>query len=114
MPLAPGRVRVIALLLAAVPPRPSLLSRVDFGLPDAAVIVLTSFNLASSFERKNPLGAVAAFRAAFGERMDRILVLKVGNRSHAPGDFATRDAGCGRAKYQAGKHEPYRLGMPRR
>lgn len=87
-PLAPGRVRVVPLPLAAVPPRPSRLGRGDFGLPDAAVVVLTSFNLASSFERKNPLGAIAAFRTAFGERMDRILVLKVGNRNHAPADFA--------------------------
>ena len=50
--------------------------------------MLTSFNLASSFERKNPLGAIAAFREAFGDRIDRILVLKVSNRDHAPEDFA--------------------------
>ncbi len=87
-PLASGHARVMTLPLAAVSPRPSRLGRGDFGLPEAAVVVLTSFNLASSFERKNPLGAIAAFRAAFGDRPDRILVLKVGNRSHAPADFA--------------------------
>jgi glycosyltransferase involved in cell wall biosynthesis len=91
-PLAPGKARVVRLPLAAVPPRPSHLGRRDFSLPDAAVVVLTSFNLASSFERKNPLGAIAAFRAAFGDRMDRILVLKVGNRGHAPADFARLEA----------------------
>ena len=37
-------------------------------MPPEAVVVLVSFNLASSFERKNPLQAIAAFRAAFGER----------------------------------------------
>ena len=92
MALAPGRVRVVPLPLAAVPPQPSGLGRGDFDLPDTAVVVLTSFNLASSFERKNPLGAIAAFRTAFGGRMDRILVLKVANRDHAPADFARLEA----------------------
>jgi glycosyltransferase involved in cell wall biosynthesis len=52
------------------------------------VVVLVSFNLASSFERKNPLGAIAAFRAAFGDRTDRLLLLKIGNPQHYPADFA--------------------------
>jgi len=52
------------------------------------VVVLVSFNLASSFARKNPFAAVAAFRGAFGDRRDRILVLKVGHPEHAPADFA--------------------------
>ena len=52
------------------------------------MVVLVSLNLASSFERKNPLGAIAAFRAAFGSRRDRILVLKLGNPDHFPADFA--------------------------
>ena len=87
-PLMPGRLRVVPHPLAAEPPQPSHLGRADFGLPDAAVVVLVSFNLASSFARKNPLGAVAAFRAAFGARTDRILLLKVGNPHHFPADFA--------------------------
>jgi glycosyltransferase involved in cell wall biosynthesis len=52
------------------------------------VVVLVCFNLASSFERKNPLGAIAAFRAAFGDRPDRLLVLKLTNPEHFPDDFA--------------------------
>lgn len=87
-PLLPGRVRVVPLPLAAARPKPSALDRAAFGLPADAVVVLVSFNLASSFERKNPLAAIAAFRAAFGERGDRILLMKVGNREHAPDDFA--------------------------
>jgi glycosyltransferase involved in cell wall biosynthesis len=83
-PLLPGRVRVVPPPLAIAPPVPSGLDRAAFGLPTHAVVVLVSFNLASSFERKNPLGAIAAFRAAFRERPDRILVLKTSN----PGDFS--------------------------
>jgi glycosyltransferase involved in cell wall biosynthesis len=52
------------------------------------VVVLVSFDLASSFARKNPFAAVAAFHGAFGDRPDRILLLKVGHPDHAPADFA--------------------------
>ncbi len=87
--LLPGRVRVVPHALALAPPLPSRLGRADFGLPEAAVVVLASFSLASSFERKNPMGSIAAFRAAFGERPDRLLVLKIGQPEHFPDDFAT-------------------------
>ncbi len=86
--LAPGRVRVVSPPLAVVPPVPSALDRSAFGLPRDAVVVLVSFNLASSFARKNPFAALAAFHAAFGDRADRLLVLKVGHAEHAPEDFA--------------------------
>ena len=59
-------VRTVPIPVAVAPPTPSTLGRADFGLPDAAVFVLVSFSLASSNVRKNPLGAVQAFRAAFG------------------------------------------------
>jgi glycosyltransferase involved in cell wall biosynthesis len=94
-PLLPGRVRVVPLPLALARPAPSALDRSAFGLPRDAVLVLVTFNLASSFERKNPLAAIAAFRAAFGERADRVLVLKVGNREHFPDDFARIAADVG-------------------
>jgi glycosyltransferase involved in cell wall biosynthesis len=87
-PLLPGRVRVVPPPLAVVPPVPSALDRAAFGLPRDAVVVLVSFNLASSFARKNPFAALAAFHAAFGDRADRILVLKVSHAEHAPADFA--------------------------
>ena len=85
--LLPGRVSVVPPALAIVPPVASALDRSAFGLPEAAVVVLVSFNLASSFARKHPFGAIAAFRGAFGDRPDRILVLKVGHPEHAPADF---------------------------
>jgi glycosyltransferase involved in cell wall biosynthesis len=87
-PLAPGRVRVVPPALAVVPPVASDRDRTTFGLPADAVVVLVSFNLASSFARKNPFAAIAAFRGAFGDRSDRILLLKVGHPEHAPADFA--------------------------
>ena len=34
------------------------------------------------------IAAIAAFRGAFGDRMDRILLLKVSHPEHAPADFA--------------------------
>jgi glycosyltransferase involved in cell wall biosynthesis len=87
-PLLPGRVRVVPHAVAAAPPSPSALDRAAFGLPSDAVVVLVSFSLASSFARKNPLGAIGAFRMAFGTRPDRVLVLKVGNADHDADGFA--------------------------
>ncbi|HSU06199.1 MAG TPA: glycosyltransferase [Acetobacteraceae bacterium] len=84
----PGRVRVVSFPVAVTPPRPAALDRPAFGLPDRAIVVLASANLASSFARKNPLAAIAAFRAAFADCPDRILVLKLGNPDHFPADFA--------------------------
>jgi glycosyltransferase involved in cell wall biosynthesis len=90
-------VRIVPHPVAVVPPEPARLGRADFGLPNAAVIVLVSFSLASSNVRKNPLGAVQAFRAAFGDRTDRILLLKIGSPGHFPEEFAALRAavaGC--------------------
>ena len=86
--LLPGRVRVVPPPLGLVPPVAAPIGRNGFGLPEDAVIVLASLNLASSVERKNPLGTIAAFRAAFGSRADRMLVLKLGYPQHVPRDFA--------------------------
>jgi len=93
-----GRIalRTVSYPLAIAPPVPSALDRAAFGLPAGAVVVLVSFNLASSFVRKNPLAAIAAFRQAFGAREDRLLVLKVGHPGHFPADFAAlREAVAG-------------------
>ena len=96
--LAPGRVRVVTPPLAVAPPCPAALDRAAFGLPAEAVIVLTAFDLASSYTRKNPLAAVAAFRAAFGERTDRLLLLKIANPHHFAADFAQLRAEIGTSK----------------
>ncbi|MGC8476342.1 MAG: glycosyltransferase [Acetobacteraceae bacterium] len=86
-PLGPAP-HVVPHPLAARPLAPAPLGRADFGLPEDALVVLVSANLASSFVRKNPLAAVAAFRAAFGNRPDRLLLLKLGHADHAPSDLA--------------------------
>jgi glycosyltransferase involved in cell wall biosynthesis len=96
--LAPGRVRVVPHPVAAAPPRPSHLTRADFGLPDGAFVVLTSFSLASSFARKNPLAAIAAFRHAFAETPQAVLMLKIAHADHYAGDLETlRRAAAGAA-----------------
>jgi len=87
-PLMPGRVHLVHLPVAVSPPRPSALRREAFGLPDDSFLVLTSFSLASSFARKNPLAAIAAFREAFGDAGDVMLLLKVGHTEHYPDDMA--------------------------
>ena len=97
-PLLPGRVRVVPYCVACRPPVPAALDRAAFGLPSDAVVVLTSFSLASSFERKNPLAAIAAHRQAFGDRADRILMMKIGHSGHFPEDLQRlKDAAGGAA-----------------
>lgn len=96
-PLMPGRVRVVPYPLAALPPRAVEGGRADFGLPDEAVVVLVVFNLASSRVRKNPEAAIRAFRAAFGDRRDRLMVLKLSGTAMYPEDLAEIRALVGNA-----------------
>jgi glycosyltransferase involved in cell wall biosynthesis len=79
--------------LAALPAPPIAGDRASFGLPADAFVVLTAFNLASSFTRKNPLAAIAAFRTAFGTNRDAVLVLKAAGCDRHGDDLASiRDA----------------------
>jgi glycosyltransferase involved in cell wall biosynthesis len=91
-PLAPGRIRVVPHPVAAAWPTPSARTRASFGLPPHAFLVLTSFSLASSFERKNPLAAIAAFTRAFGTSPNHHLVLKLAYADQAPDDLARLQA----------------------
>jgi glycosyltransferase involved in cell wall biosynthesis len=96
-------VRVVPHPLGAVPPVPSRLGRAAFGLPDGAVVTLVSASLASSLARKNPLAAILAHRAAFGERADRVLVLKLGHTEHYRDDLAglvAAAAGAGNIRFE--------------
>ena len=49
---------------------------------------LTIFNMASGFQRKNPLATVRAFRRAFGDDPTAKLVIKVVNPEHYPEGMA--------------------------
>ncbi len=57
-------------------PEPAPLGRRHFGLAEDAFVALSVFDASSSVERKNPIAAILAHRAAFGDRADRVLVLK--------------------------------------
>ncbi len=84
--LLPGRVRVVPYPLALVA-RPQVAgSRADFGLPEDVTAVI--FSLGSSFTRKNPLAAVAAFGQAFGNRADQVLVVKISGEAAFPAEAA--------------------------
>jgi glycosyltransferase involved in cell wall biosynthesis len=85
--LAPGRVRVVPYPLAATS-LPVEGSRADFDLPADKIVVLTVFNLSSSMARKNPLGAIAAFRAAFGDSAGHLFVLKLSGTEAYQDDLA--------------------------
>lgn len=64
------------------PPGPSIRPR--WGIPDDAFVFLFVFDLRSYIARKNPQAAVQAFRRAFGERPDRLLLLKTGRAEQEP------------------------------
>ncbi|MBV9811590.1 MAG: glycosyltransferase [Acetobacteraceae bacterium] len=90
-PLAARRgltVRVVPYPVAAAPVAPAKLGRAAWGLPEDAVVTLVSASLASSMARKNPLAAIRAHRLAFGDRADRVLMLKLGHAEHYRDDLA--------------------------
>lgn len=59
--------------------------------------VVSIFNFGSSFERKNPIAAIRAFRVAFGDDPTAELVLKVGDGHRYPAERARLVAAMGDA-----------------
>jgi glycosyltransferase involved in cell wall biosynthesis len=59
-----------------------------FGLPDDRFLFLFVFDMASGMERKNPLGLVRAFRAAFRPSDPVHLAIKVSRGEKHPAEFA--------------------------
>lgn len=53
------------------------LTREDFGLPPEPFLFLVMYDIRSTQARKNPEGAIKAFRKAFGDRSDVGLVIKI-------------------------------------
>lgn len=86
---APARVavRVFPHLVARLPVAPP--DRARFGPPAEGALVLLSFDARSGFERKNPLGAVEAFRRAKAKaRVPASFVVKVVGAEAAPAQMA--------------------------
>lgn len=84
--------RHTSLPVVTVPPplpqasAPTSLSRADLGLPEDRPVVLFSYDYLSTAERKNPVGAVEAFRRAFAPGEGPVLVLKSINADKRVGD----------------------------
>jgi glycosyltransferase involved in cell wall biosynthesis len=72
---------VVKMPLSLRPPTPigSSVTRDALGLPQDRFVFLYMFDFRSVMERKNPLGLIRAFRHAFGDRTDVLLVLKTAN-----------------------------------
>jgi glycosyltransferase involved in cell wall biosynthesis len=58
--------------------------RTAFGLPDNAVLFITSFEMFSDINRKNTWAVLAAFDRAFSKNDDATLVIKVNNARSLP------------------------------
>jgi len=62
-----------------------LYSRADFGLPEGRFLFLFSFDFNSFVARKNPEGAISAFKRAFADRKSDVgLVIKAINGANKP------------------------------
>jgi glycosyltransferase involved in cell wall biosynthesis len=89
---------VVKMPLALRPRRAieSQVAREALGLPSNRFVFLYMFDFRSVMERKNPLGLIRAFRRAFADRTDVLLVLKTTNANVAavgrPVFEAARDA----------------------
>jgi glycosyltransferase involved in cell wall biosynthesis len=77
-------------LVVSAEPDPNR-GRSDFGLPDAALVFLYSFDAFSGMRRKNPLGLIDAYRRAFGDEhfAGVHLVVKAINLQRLPEAWAT-------------------------
>lgn len=83
---APIPVRRVPYPVAPLAKPEGLDVRARLGLPKEAFLVLYLFNYLSFFERKNPLGAVRAFRHAFGDDEGKLLLIKTSQKDYAPED----------------------------
>ncbi len=64
-----------------VPDRATAFTRRNLGLPEAGFLFLTNFDYFSAHRRKNPIGVIEAYRAAFGPDDGAVLVVKSINGS---------------------------------
>jgi glycosyltransferase involved in cell wall biosynthesis len=83
---APIPVRRVPYPVAPLEAPAGLEIRERLGLPRDAFLFVYLFNYLSFFERKNPLGAVRAFREAFGDDGGKLLLIKTSQKDYAPED----------------------------
>jgi glycosyltransferase involved in cell wall biosynthesis len=69
---------------AISPPRISCAGKAGFDLPEDAFVFLVMADSLSSMERKNPFAAIAAFKQAFGDAPDKLLLVKTRNLAARP------------------------------
>ena len=62
---------------------PPGLTRADLGLPENATVFLFVFDFFSTIERKNPIGLIEAYKRAFPEPADTLLVPEEHQRRRA-------------------------------
>ncbi len=94
-PLLGERVRVVPHPVPAPPPVTA--DRKQFELPDDSFVVLVCANVASGFFRKNVLGAINAFRRAFGTDTRARLIVKLGDVEAWPQARRVMQEAIGRA-----------------
>jgi len=68
-------VRVVPMPITA-PRTPTLLRRDHFGLPEDRTVFLANFDFLSVMQRKNPLGAIEAYKRSFGPDDGAMLLVK--------------------------------------
>lgn len=83
--------RPVRILPFPVPVPADIIAASQTAPAPAIFTVATMFNMSSSFTRKNPLGAIAAFRQAFGDRRDVRLRIKVQNAASYPAGMAAME-----------------------
>ena len=82
----------------AVEPDPGAQAdRNRFAIPTKAFAVLTAIHLGSGMARKNPLGAIRAFKSAFGDSRDAFLLMKVSSGDVYPERLAQIELEIGNA-----------------
>lgn len=69
-----------------VPAGPTRYTRTALGLPPDKHVLLTNFDYLSTYERKNPIGAIRAYSQAFGPGDGACLVVKSINSHLRPAD----------------------------
>ena len=85
---------VIPILYGMETPWDEKLTRADFGLSEDDFLVLMMFDSKSYASRKNPGGAIDAFREAYGEKLKKVkLVIKINNPKEEDITFVEKHMG---------------------